>query len=97
LSADERFLYTSSRAEQNAINVYKKSGDNWQFVERVSSLGKAPRHFSLDPSNKFLLCANQNSNEIVIFNRNTSTGQLTDSGKRISTGKPVCLKWINTK
>jgi 6-phosphogluconolactonase len=30
----------------------------------------------------------------VILKRDNVTGLLTDTGKRIDVGKPVCLKWI---
>ncbi|MBK5271869.1 MAG: beta-propeller fold lactonase family protein [Bacteroidia bacterium] len=34
--------------------------------------------------------------QIVIFKRDKQTGLLTDTGKRINVGKPVCLKWMKT-
>ncbi|RYD69635.1 MAG: hypothetical protein EOP55_23610, partial [Sphingobacteriales bacterium] len=33
----------------------------------------------------------QYTNDIVIFNRNKTSGKLTDSRKRIDVGAPVCL------
>jgi 6-phosphogluconolactonase len=59
-----------------------------------STLGKGPRNFSIDPSGNFLLAANQNSDDVIIFKRNKITGLLTDTGKKIEVGNPVCLKWI---
>ena len=64
------------------------------MIGHQSTLGKSPRNFSIDPTGKFLLCENQNSDEIVIFNRDVNTGLLADSGKRIVVGKPVCIKWV---
>ncbi len=49
---------------------------NFHLIGHQSTLGKAPRNFSIDPSGKFLLCENQNSDEIVIFKRNINTGFL---------------------
>jgi 6-phosphogluconolactonase len=95
LSPDGRFLYTSNRAEQNKINTYDLQGDDNHLYKSQSSLGRGPRHFSIDPSGNWLICGNQNSDEIVIFKRDSTTGVLTDSQKRISLGKPVCIKWIN--
>ena len=63
-------------------------------VGHQSTLGKTPRNFNFDPSGKYLLVANQNSDEIVIFKRDEKTGLLTDSGNRIQVSKPVCVKWI---
>lgn len=96
VSADGKFLYASNRGDANNITIFKI--DPVKGTLTVAGyqpvMGKAPRNFSLDPSGNFLLVANQNSDEVVIFKRNATTGLLTDTGKRISTGNPVCLKWI---
>jgi 6-phosphogluconolactonase len=99
ISDDGNFLYASNRADINTIAIYRinKKNGSLTITGHQSTLGKAPRNFSIDPSGKFLLAANQNSDEIVIFNRNSTTGLLSDSGKRITIGKPVCIKWISTK
>jgi 6-phosphogluconolactonase len=95
LSADRKFLYTSSRAEINKINIYSNEKNSVHFIDRQPVLGKGPRYFSIDPSQNWLLSANQNSDQIVIFKRDKKNGNLTDSGNRINVGKPVCIKWIN--
>ena len=96
-SPDGKFLYASNRGDVNSIAIYcvKKKGGKLVLIGHQSTLGKTPRNFSMDPSGKFLLCENQNSDEIVVFNRNETTGLLSDSGKRILIGKPVCIKWIS--
>lgn len=97
VSPDGKFLYASNRGEVNTIAIYsihKKDG-KLILIGHQSTLGKTPRNFSIDPSGKFLLCENQNSDEIVIFKRDLTTGLLTDSGKRIAVGKPVCIKWVS--
>lgn len=92
ISADGKFLYESNRGDANTISVFAVQKDGkLKFVENVSTLGKGPRNFSIDPSGKFLLVAHQYTNDVVVFNRNTKTGKLTDSKKRINVGTPVCL------
>ncbi|MDB5201170.1 MAG: hypothetical protein JWQ27_579 [Ferruginibacter sp.] len=90
-----KFIYSSNRGDENAIAIFSanKKG-KLRLVGHQSTLGKTPRNFVIDPSGKFLLAANQNSDEIVIFKRDIKTGLLTDSGKRIKTPNPVCLKWL---
>ena len=92
ISADGKFLYQTNRGDANTISTFSiaKNG-HLTLVETVSTLGKGPRNFSLDPSGNFLLIAHQYTNDIVIFKRNRLTGKLTDSGKRINVGTPVCL------
>ncbi|MEO6819514.1 MAG: lactonase family protein [Ginsengibacter sp.] len=92
VSADGHFLYESNRGDLNTISIFKISNNGTlQLVETVSSLGKGPRSFTIDPTGKFLLVAHQYSNDVVIFNRDATTGRLTDSGKRVQVGAPVCL------
>jgi 6-phosphogluconolactonase len=96
VSNDGKFLYASTRDSANIITIYKidqKTG-KLSVVGRQSVLGKTPRNFNFDPSGNYLLVANQNSDNVVIFKINHQTGLLTDTGNRIDVGSPVCVKWI---
>lgn len=99
VSPDGKFLYCSNRGESNTIGILSidQSTGELAWVDDQSTLGKTPRNFSIDPSGNFLLVANQNSDDIVIFKRDKETGLLTDTGKRIKVSKPVCLKWMNVQ
>ncbi|HVZ56392.1 MAG TPA: lactonase family protein [Chitinophagaceae bacterium] len=96
VSADGRFLYASNRDESNTLAVFHIDGKSGKLslVQHQSTLGRSPRHFSLDPTGHYLFAENQNSDDIVIFRRDQATGRLTDSGKRLSIGNPVCIQWI---
>lgn len=96
LSADGKFLYETNRGDLNTISLFAITKDGrLTFIETISTLGKGPRNFTIDPTGKFLLVAHQYTNDVVIFNRNANTGKLTDSGKRINVGVPVCLLFSN--
>jgi 6-phosphogluconolactonase len=97
LSTDGNFLYASNRGESNTIAIFSinKSNGSLSLIGHQSTLGLAPRNFNFDPSGNFLLVANQKSDEIVIFKVDKNTGLLTDSGNRVSVGRPVCIKWIS--
>lgn len=99
VSPDGRFAYVSNRGESNTIGIFSihEQTGTLKLVEHTSALGKKPRNFNFDPTGNYLLVGNEESDEIVIFNRDRETGLLTDSGHRISIGKPVCLRWINTQ
>ena len=94
LSNDGKFLYATNRAAINEIVIFKvddKSGK----LERIgsqSTLGKTPRNFMIDPTDQFLLVANQNSDDVFVFKRDKTTGMLTYTNEKISLGSPVCLK-----
>jgi 6-phosphogluconolactonase len=94
VSPDGSFLYASCRGNLNEIVIYSlnKSGEI-DLVGRQQTLGQTPRNFAIDPSGNFLLVANQNSDEIIIFRRDPKTGLLTPSGKSIKLNQPVCLKF----
>ena len=93
---DGKFLYASNRGESNTIGIFKINQQSGELtlVGHQSTLGKTPRNFNVDPSGNFLLVANQESDNIIIFKRDKQTGLLTDTGKKIEVGNPVCLKWI---
>jgi 6-phosphogluconolactonase len=95
VSPDGKFLYGSNRGDANELVIYSidKNGQ-LNYVGRQESMGKAPRNFVIDPSGSFLLVANQDSNEIIIFKRDQKTGLLTSTGGKIQVTKPVCLKFV---
>ncbi|MET0391670.1 MAG: lactonase family protein, partial [Chitinophagaceae bacterium] len=95
VSPDGKFLYATSRGDFNTITTYAVNADGTLTVKGSQSvLGIAPRNFNFDPAANYLLVANQQSDGIVIFKRNKETGALTDTGKRIAVGMPVCIKWM---
>ncbi len=91
LSADGRFLYGSNRGE-NTIVVFAVNQDTGGLsnVGRTSVNGDWPRNFALDPSENFLLVANQRSNNITIYHRDAEKGTLSFL-KEEKLGSPVCL------
>jgi 6-phosphogluconolactonase len=98
ISPDGKFLYASNRGEANEIVIYAIGKDGkLTYAGRQAELINTPRNFAIDPTGNFLLAANQNGNDIVIFKRDKSTGLLTASGKTIQVDKPVCLKFAPMK
>lgn len=95
VSPDGKFLYSSNRGSSNTIAIFSIDAKTGmiKLIDHQSTLGEKPRNFNFDPTGKFLLVGNQDSHEIVIFKRDLKTGLLTDTGKRIAVGKPVCIKW----
>lgn len=92
VSPDGKYLYQTNRGDLNTISLFAIAKDGQlNFVETISTLGKGPRNFAIDPSGKFLLVAHQYTNDVVIFNRDQHTGKLTANGKKINVGAPVCL------
>lgn len=95
LSPDGRFLYTSSRGADR-ISVLRIGGDDGtlELLETLSTNGRTPRNFTLTPSGRHLLVANQDSDSIVILARDAESGLLTDTGRSIAVGTPMCVKLV---
>ena len=96
-SPDGKFLYVSNRGDQNSISIFSidQQTGKLTLAGAQSTLGLTPRNFMIDPSGTFLIVANQNSDNIVIFKRDKQTGLLSDTGERIHVSSPVCVKMIN--
>ncbi|MEA3425681.1 MAG: lactonase family protein [Bacteroidota bacterium] len=96
VSPDGKFLYASNRGEENNIAIFsihpvsgKLTAVGYQPVE-----GAQPRNFIIDPSGKYLLVANQKTNNIVIFQRNQETGLLKPTLQKVEVPSPVCLQLL---
>ena len=53
-----------------------------------------PRNFNLDPSGRWLLAANQDSGNVVVFKVDEQTGRLAATGSEIKVGSPVCVRFV---
>ncbi|MDR8392586.1 lactonase family protein [Aliifodinibius sp. S!AR15-10] len=96
VSPDGDYLYASNREDLNNIVIYsidQQSGELTKVGEQASG-GVHPRNFMIDPTGQFLLVANRHTDNIVIFNRDEDTGQLSPTGTEIEVSQPVCLKMI---
>ena len=91
LSKDERFLYGSNRGE-NTIAVFNRNTKTGTIekIQSISTHSDWPRNFTLDPTGKFLLVANQRSNNISIYSIDKNTGELIFL-HAIDFPSPVCL------
>ncbi|MGE8144474.1 lactonase family protein [Pseudomonas frederiksbergensis] len=95
-SKDGKFLYVSNRGTANQLLVFAIDPATAQLKElqRRSVEGDHPREFSLDPSGKFLLIANQKSNEIVVVERDAKTGLLGKTVQKLPMDAPSDLKFL---
>jgi len=94
VAANGRTLYVSNRGH-NSIGVFSvaESTGALALEQVVSTEGDWPRNFSLDPSGRWLLVANQRSGSVVVFGRDQDNGWLTATRQRIVLPSPVCLRF----
>lgn len=87
-----QFAYAANR-DNNFMASFTVSDSDGKLtmMERTSCGGKTPRHFTLSPNDRWLLVANQDSNNIAVFARDAKTGKLANSGKTFPLENPMCL------
>ncbi|KNY39656.1 6-phosphogluconolactonase [Vibrio harveyi] len=90
LSADERFVYVSCRA-QNLISTFDITSNTPVQIAASDCGGAFPRDFVLSLDGQWMLVANQHSNNVASFHRNPETGVITPTGYSCDIGAPVCL------
>lgn len=95
MTADGRFLYGSNRGHDSIVCFeISEGGNELQLVGFTSTYGAHPRNFGIHPSGRWLIVANQNSDNIVLFRLDPATGVLTREGDPIPVaGKPRCIKF----
>lgn len=95
-SKDGKFLYVSNRGTTNEVLVFAidPTAGTLTELQRRSVEGDHPREFSLDPSGKFLLIANQKSNQIVVLERDPKTGLLGKTVQKLAMDAPSDLKFM---
>lgn len=88
-----KFLYASNRADAENIAVFSIDATTGKltFVEQTREGIKHPRHFAIDPSGRWLLCANHDTDNVNVFAIDPATGHLTSTGDQIAVLSPVCV------
>ncbi|ULQ57326.1 lactonase family protein [Flavihumibacter rivuli] len=99
VSPDGKFLYASNRFEANNLAIFSIDPANGmlKLVGFQDVIGKKPRNFIIEPDGKYVLVANQDTDNIVVFARDAQTGLLTPTGKTITVGNPSCLQLLPIK
>jgi 6-phosphogluconolactonase len=92
ITRDGRFVYFANR-DDNFLYSFHADFDSGALTPIVRSNcgGITPRYFTLDPTERWMLVANQDSNWISIFARDPATGKLADEGKNVDALAPMCI------
>jgi 6-phosphogluconolactonase len=92
ITKDGKFVYFANR-DKDFLYSFLANFDSGDLtpIGRSNCGGKIPRNFVLDPTERWMLVANQNSNNISIFARNPVTGALAEQGKSVAAAAPMCI------
>ena len=92
MSPDGKFVYVSNRGDANDISVFEVGLEgHLSLIQQISTGGKTPRNFNLSLNGRFLLAANQESDDIHVFQRDMLTGRLKITSTRIRINNPAYI------
>ena len=95
ITRNGRFAYAANRDYDCLVSFAVDPGSGkLTFLARGSCGGKIPRHLALDPTEHWLLVANEQSDVISIFARDEKSGKLAGSAKDVPISKPQCLVFV---
>lgn len=92
ISKDGKFLYASNRGH-NSLVVYNVSEDGLtlSLIQHISVEGDFPRDFDITPDQQFVCVANQNTDNLTLFERDDISGKLTLLQKDFYAPEIVCI------
>jgi 6-phosphogluconolactonase len=96
VSRDGRFVYVSNRGENTLVSysVNPASGE-LAFAQRLTS-GGDPWSFTIHPTGRWLLVANEHTNKVQVIAIDPTSGKLTDTGVAIATPTPVSISFVSS-
>jgi 6-phosphogluconolactonase len=91
-SPDGKSLYASNRGHESLViyAVDARTG-KMEVVGHQNTGGKHPRNFMVDKKGEFVLTANRDTDNAVVFRRDKSTGKLSSSGEELTIPAVICL------
>jgi 6-phosphogluconolactonase len=92
IAKDGRFVYFANRGT-DFLYSFKADPATGALspMERTGTGGKTPRNFTLDPSEKWMLVADQDSNNLAVFKRDQATGKLAKEARTVACPTPMCI------
>jgi 6-phosphogluconolactonase len=89
------FVYGSNRGHDSIAVFSRNPADGTlKRIQIVPSGGGHPRNFNLSPDGRWLICANRDSDNLVVFKVDEITGQLTPNGNKAKVPQAVCVLFM---
>lgn len=89
-----KFVYASNRGHNSIAGFSIANDGKLTFLGATSTEGRTPRNFRIDSSGSWLIAANQDSGNMVVFRIDKATGKLAPSGEQAKVPFPVCIKFV---
>jgi 6-phosphogluconolactonase len=87
-----KFVYCSNRGH-NSIAAFGWDGSKLTAIGHATQGIKIPRNFNIDPTGKWMLVANQDGNDVLVF-KIGDDGLPQPTDVKVSVGKPVCVVFL---
>ena len=91
-----KFVYVSNRDPYHSIAIFSIDDQTGELAA-VGHQGegiKTPRNFAIDPTGKYMLVANQSGSNVIVFEIDPRSGQLTPTETSIQVPSPVCVRFM---
>ena len=92
VSPDGRFVYASNRGHDSLV-VMSLDADGRLAPLQHCRTAATPRHFTFDPSGRFVLVACQDGHEVTVFRRDEASGVLSEPVASAAVGSPMCVRF----
>jgi 6-phosphogluconolactonase len=92
-----KFVYVSNRGHDSIAVFNVDSAGKLKAVDHTLTQGQTPRNFGIDQTGRWLVAANQRSNNMVVFQIDQKTGKLTPTGQTLEVGSPVCVRFMRLR
>jgi 6-phosphogluconolactonase len=88
------YVYGSNRGDDSiVVYSFDRDTEKMEFVQRITEGIKVPRNFAIDPSGKWLVCANLTANTATVYGVDPQTGRLTLTGT-IAVPEALCVRFL---
>jgi 6-phosphogluconolactonase len=97
VTSSGRYVYTCTRgAGSNTIEVFSVDAKSGGLTrqQQLSCGGSVPRHIAFDPTERWLLCANQNGPGVTVFAHDARTGKLTGPVQTVVANTPMFVQFV---
>lgn len=92
VSQDGHYVYATN-AGHNTIVVFKiLSNGTLESIQQISTLGELPQDLSFSQNDHYLICINQLTNDLTLFNRCANDGKLSLQQSHVACPAGTCIR-----
>ncbi len=95
ITPDAKYVYASNRGHDSIAQfTVDPATFKLTFVTTVPSGGKTPRNFEFDPTHRWMVVTNHDSDNAVVFKIDAATGKLSQQGEPVAVTYPFCPRFL---